>query len=91
MISGIIAIIVALVGGLFYNKTKRQSSEALLANQETKEKLLEVDKANLVDSANLQVEKQKVERLKEAHEKVGPNEESIKDILDFFNNSNKPK
>ncbi len=90
MIQYLIGLIVVLFGGLVYNRTKKQSAEALLENQETKEKLLNVDKSALVDKANLEAEKQKTEELKADHDKVGPNEENIKDILDFFN-SNLPK
>lgn len=86
----LIGIILALVGGLFYTNSKKKSAESLLENQSTKEKLLEVDKANLKDQANLEVEKEKTAKLKEEHEKIGANEESIKDVLDFFN-STKPK
>lgn len=80
----LIAIILALLGGLFYQKTKRESAEALNENQETKEKLLDVDKSNLEDKARLEVEKEKAEHLKEEHEKINVNDETIKQILDYF-------
>lgn len=82
----LLGIIGLLVGALLFTRTKQKSAESLLENQETKEKLLEVDKAGLVDKANVEVEKEKVAALKEEHEKVSVNEETIKDILDFFNN-----
>ncbi len=80
----LIGIIVLLGGAFLFTNSKRKSAESLLENQETKEKLLEVDKATLVDKANLEVEKQKEAALKSEHEKVAANEQSIKDVLDFF-------
>ncbi len=83
----LIGIIVLLGGGFLFVNSKRKSAEGLLQNQETKEKLLDIDKSSLKDQASLELEKQKTEALKEEHEKPGANEQNIKDILNFFNDT----
>jgi hypothetical protein len=83
----LIGIIVLLGGGFLFVNSKRKTAEGLLQNQETKEKLLDIDKSSLKDQAALELEKQKTEALREEHEKPGLNEENVKNILNFFNDT----
>lgn len=82
----LIGLVLALVGALFYQKTKRASAEALLENNEVKSKLNEKDR-NIAKNQGLdQAEEQKrIELLKEANKEKGKNL-NAKDMEDFFNN-----
>lgn len=83
--TGLIAAVVGLAGLLFYTNTKRKSSEALLENTETKEKLLEIDKNTLETIAEMNMES--VER-SEAERKLNDEKKkdlSIQELEKFFN------
>lgn len=77
---------VAVAGFIYYKLNKAKSAEALLENQESKEKLLEKDKAIGNNNASLTLE----EKLREATENQAKEEKSKdlsdEDLAKFFNN-----
>lgn len=82
----IIGILLALLGGLVYERTKRKSAEAILENNEVAKANIELDKTKAklegLDQAEEELRRKELERLKEKQdEKL-----SDKDIIDFFNN-----
>jgi hypothetical protein len=84
----IIGIIVALLGLLGYNYTKRKSAEALNENLETKEKVNEEAEHIARDVGLVQVEEERRKQIEKEINDAKEKEDSLKDISDFFN---KPK
>lgn len=78
-------IVIALVGWLLYERNKRRSAEALNDNQESKEKVTEIQKEIVKNEARNEVEEEKRESLKETLDKAKNEEVSTDNILDFFN------
>lgn len=86
MDSTILLIIAGLVGLFAFERSKRQSAEALLENQETKEKILDKDKEIANNNANLNVEASKQDELKKNIEEGKKDENSSpEDLANFFN------
>jgi uncharacterized protein related to proFAR isomerase len=70
--------IIALLGGLvLYYFQKLKSSEALLSNTETKEKVLELEKTVMEETAKIDVNKEKLEEEKKK-------DIAIEELRDFF-------
>lgn len=80
IIAGLAAVIAALVSGIFYFKAKSGIAEALNQNEKTKEQLLEKDKQLASNNAQLDVEEQKRNELKNSPKVDNSN------IVDFFIN-----
>ena len=81
----IVGIILALLGGLIFERTKRKSAESLLENVETKEKNLELDKDISKNRGLIEAEDEKRNQLKaEMKDKLNETVDS-KDITNFFN------
>lgn len=83
--------IVAGFGGLFlyFTWSKKQSAEALLLNQDTKQQLLDKDKQINQDKAVLDVEAEKRKQLEDSANKQ-KKDVSNEELTNFFNDpSNK--
>lgn len=78
-------IIVTLLGGLFYQKGKRDSAEALLTNLDTKNKLNELDKTISQNDGQLASEELKRQELEKEMEKKKSENVSNDDLLKFLN------
>lgn len=85
----IIGIILALLGGLAYQTTKRKSAEGLLENVETKEKNLKLDKDIAKNEGLAEAEKEKRDSLKEEMKEKLNESVTPGDITDFFNGRKK--
>lgn len=88
IVAGIVAAFAFVVGLFFYEREKRKSAESLLDNLDTKKELLEHDKVIKESEVKLKVESDKRDELTKSLEGV-EKDVSIKDLEDFFNNSNK--
>lgn len=84
----LIGIIVALLGGFLYQKSKRETAEARNENLEVKEDLLKTDAKIADNNAELKAEENKQEELKQNLEDIKL-EDTITNIVDFLNNRNK--
>ena len=82
----LIGLVMALLGALFYQKTKRQSAEALLENNVTKGKLNEKDRDIAKNQGLDQAEEQKRAELLEKAKQEKDKKKNVKDTEDFFNN-----
>lgn len=81
----LLGLIALLAGWAFFERTKRKSAEGLNENLETKEKLLEKEKEVFLNEAKLKAEKQKQAELNWQLEEERKKDETVKEILDFFN------
>ena len=72
----LIGIIVALIGLLFYERSKRKSAEGSLENLETKKELLEVEKQVSKTDGLIEAEKEKREEIKNEESKKTLQEDS---------------
>lgn len=82
----LIGAIIGLVGFIFFQKTKKDSAEALLENLTTKEKTNALDSSIAKNDGTLQSEEEK----RKAIETDTKNKEvplGQKDLIDFFNKS----
>lgn len=81
----LIGIITILLGGFFYQKSKRDTAEARNSNLDTKQKLNPLDKEIAKNNGNLESEEQKQEELKK---QIGANNavETISNLINFFTN-----
>lgn len=77
----LIALIVALIGGLVYERSKRKTAEGSLHNLETKKEVLELEKQESKNSGLIDAEKEKREEIKNEQSK-----KSLDDLARFFNN-----
>lgn len=80
----LIGLIAVLVGLLFYSNTKRKSSEALLDNVETKEKLNKIDKEANKTEAQLAIEEAKRKQVDEMYNKEQQKKLTLKELEEFF-------
>ena len=78
----LIGLIVLLLGGLFFEKSKRKSAEGTLENLETKKQILEVEKNVSKNNGLIEAEKEKREEIKNEKSK-----KSLDDLARFFNDS----
>jgi hypothetical protein len=85
----LIGIIMALVGGFFYQKSKRNTAEARNENLETKEKLNDINKDISKNEGQLESEEQKQSNLKKELENVGITQDTVSNIVDFLNSRSK--
>ena len=76
----LIVMVVALFGGLLYERTKRKSAESSLDNLETKKEILELEKQKTKNSGLIAAEKEKREEIKNEESK-----KSLDDLARFFN------
>ena len=76
----VIGAILALLGALVYERTKRKASDALLSTIETKKDLLKTDADIEKNKALLDLEEEKRKELEEKNEK-----DSLSSLNDFFN------
>lgn len=90
----LLGLIAALVGGLFYYKTKAKSAESLNENTKVKESLLNEDKNIAENSGRVLSQKARIETIQsdtnKELEKVQTNEE-LASFLSKFADRNKPK
>ncbi len=84
----LIGIIVAILGGFLYQKSKRETAEARNENLEVKEELLKTDSKIADNNAELKVEENNQSELKKKLEEI-PLDSTISNIVDFLNNRNK--
>lgn len=89
MITYLIGAIAALLGGFLWQKSKRESAEALLTNADTKKEVQDLDAQKAKNNASLQLEEER-----RALEKEKSDEEKARDVvndelLDFLNKSRK--
>lgn len=82
----LIAVIVALLGFVYFEYSKRKSAEALNTNLETKEKVDNIQKGVDVDDAKIEAEKQKQADIQKAADEEKAKDVTQKDVTDFFNN-----
>ncbi len=76
----LIGLIVALIGGLLYERSKRKTAESSLDNLETKKEVLELEKQESKNSGLIEAEKEKREEIKNEQSK-----KSLDDLARFFN------
>ena len=76
----LIGLIVALIGGLLYERSKRKTAEGSLDNLETKKEVLELEKQESKNSGLIEAEKEKREEIKNEESK-----KSLDDLARFFN------
>ena len=76
----LIGLIVALIGGLLYERSKRKTAESPLDNLETKKQVLELEKQESKNSGLIDAEKEKREEIKNEQSK-----KSLDDLARFFN------
>lgn len=82
----LIGLIIALVGALFYQTTKRNSAEALVQNTKVKDDL---NKDNVVvskDSGLLEAEAQKRSEIQQSSQPNTNLQDDISDLANFLNN-----
>jgi len=87
----LLSIIGALIGGLFFYRTKAKSAEALNENVETKSAVNEIQAGINKDEARIAVEQSNI---KDQQEKLADSKKEKlddKSLVDFFNSINKPK
>lgn len=85
----IAGIILALLGALFYQTTKRKSAEGLLENVETKEKNIAIDKDIAKNDGLAAAEEEKRNNLKDEMKEKLNESTTPEDIADFFNGRKK--
>jgi len=76
----LIGLLVALLGGLLYERSKRKTAEGSLHNLETKKEVLELEKQESKNSGLIEAEKEKREEIKNEQSK-----KSLDDLARFFN------
>jgi hypothetical protein len=76
----LIGLLVALVGGLLYERSKRKSAESSLENLETKKQILNLEKQESKNEGLIEAEKEKREEIKNEQSK-----KSLDDLARFFN------
>lgn len=76
----LIGLLVALVGGLLYERSKRRSAESSLENIETKKQIVGLEKEQAKNNALIEAEKEKREEIKNDKSK-----KSLDDLARFFN------
>lgn len=78
--------LVGVLGALFlWERSKRRTSEALLENQETKEKLVEIDKTISKNEGTLEAEETKREEIKKDLEEEKNETKTNEELEKFFN------
>ena len=82
----LIGIIVALIGAVLFQSSKKKSTEALLENQSTKETLAALDKDEQKNKGLIEAEAQKQADAKSDAESEKAKNVTNQDIIDFFNN-----
>lgn len=81
----LIGIIVALVGGFFYQRSRANSAEAITQNTETKEQLNTIDSSISKNDGLEAAEEQKQADLKNQIDTNKIIENSLETIVDFLN------
>lgn len=81
----IIGIIVALLGALYWQTSKRKIAEARNENVLTKEKLNDINKEIAKNSGIIESETLKQEELKRDLENAKTNDLSVNDVLNIIN------
>jgi hypothetical protein len=76
----LIGLLIALVGGLLYERSKRKSAESSLENLETKKQILNLEKQESKNKGLIEAEKEKREEIKNDKPK-----KSLDDLARFFN------
>jgi hypothetical protein len=76
----LIGFVVILLGGLFYERSKRKSAEGSLDNLESKKAILEIEKDSSKNKGLLEAEESKREEIKNEKSK-----KSLDDLASFFN------
>lgn len=85
----LIGLLVALLGGFFYQKSKRETAEARNSNLEVKEKLNDIDSNIAKNNGTLESEEQKQADLKKELDAVKLTENTVSSIVDFLNKRKK--
>lgn len=85
----LIGIIVALLGGFFYQNSKRKTAEARNENLDTKEKLNDIEKDRAKNSGLLESEEEKRKELEKEAANAKVATDTIVNIVNFFNNRKK--
>lgn len=85
----LIAAFSTLIGWLLYERSKRKSAEALNDNIKTKEEVLEIQKDVVKNEGLIDAERIKREEMIKKLEEEKNKDVSNKDLLDFFNKSDK--
>jgi phage shock protein A len=89
LVTILFGIIAALLGGFFLQKNKKDSAEALLQNQETKEKLTKVDESIAKNDGLAAAEDYKRKQLEQQANEEKAKNVTKDDLLDFLNDPNK--
>lgn len=76
----LIGLLVAVIGWLFFERSKRKSAEGILGNLETKKEILELDKESTKNTGLLEAEEAKREEIKNEQDK-----KSLSEIARFLN------
>jgi len=77
----LLGVVAALLGMLLFERSKRKASEASLNNLESKEKVLEVEKTKVKNSALIDAEEEKREQIRKEKKDV-----SLEEIAHYINN-----
>lgn len=77
----VLGAVLALLGFLFYERSKRKSAEGILENLETKKEDLQLEKNIEKNKGLLESEEQKQREILNDNTK-----KSLNDLADFFNN-----
>lgn len=86
---GLVVLVLGLFGWLLYERSKKQSAEALNSNLDTKQQVLDVQKDVEKNNGLIEAEKQKQDDLNKKLEEEKAKDVSKDDLLDFFNKSDK--
>lgn len=76
----LIGLFVIVLGGLFFERSKRKSAEGALDNLETKKEVLKLEKDTAKNTGQLEAEEAKREEIKSEKSK-----KSLDDLARFFN------
>lgn len=84
----LLGIVALLVGGLFFERSRRKSAEGLLDNLKTKEEILEKDKQINENNALKTNEELKRNQLNQDIETEKNSKDNNEDLENFFNKRN---
>jgi hypothetical protein len=77
----LIGLVVILLGGLLFERTKRKSAEGILNNLESKKEVLKIETETSKNKGLLEAEEEKRKEIKNEEDK-----KSLDDIARFLNN-----
>jgi len=79
----LLALITALLGLFFYERSKRKSAEGAVENIEVKKEVIKMEQKTSKNSGLLEAEEQKREQIKNEN-----NDPTLEEVARYFNNHN---